>query len=242
MKINNPASRWALSIRPKDRVLDVGGGNHPHPRANVIVDKYEDDDTHRNGNLKVYRHQEFINADGESLPFEDNAFDYVICCHVMEHVPHPDQLLHELSRVSKRGYIEVPSLLGEFLAPKDSHEWVSLEIDNKIVCVRKNDIGMNQVRFDFGELFLYQLQKQSLAYKLLLRTEPNLMTVRYEWQDEIEVIVDPQDERLRRYFTTPWGQQQIMEQFPKRQLPKEMLDTCKAFFNLCKTYVGGFRA
>ena len=33
--------------------------------------------------------------------------------------------------MSKRGYIETPSLLGEFLFPKQSHKWVILDIDDK---------------------------------------------------------------------------------------------------------------
>ncbi|MEH0156189.1 methyltransferase domain-containing protein [Limibacter armeniacum] len=238
MKIKNPSSRSALSIRPKDKVLDVGGGNHPHPKAQVVVDKYYNDDTHRNGQIEILPHQQFIQADGEKLPFKDNAFDYVICCHVMEHVPHPDRFMNELSRVGKKGYLEVPSLLGEFLAPKPSHEWVALEIDSKVVCVRKKDIGMTTQTCDFGELFLYQLQRQSLAYKMLLNTEPNLMTVRYEWKDKIEFVVDPKDPRLRSYFTQPWGEEQIITQFPKRSIPKEFLKTFKAFLKLCSVYIG----
>ena len=28
-------------------VLDIGGGDHPHPRANVVVEKNPEDNTHR---------------------------------------------------------------------------------------------------------------------------------------------------------------------------------------------------
>ncbi len=37
----------------------------------------------------VYPHQQFINANGEALPFKDKEFDYVICNQVLEHAENP---------------------------------------------------------------------------------------------------------------------------------------------------------
>ena len=45
---------------------------------------------------------------GDSLPFRDNAFDLVICSHVLEHVIDPVFLLRELLRISTLIFIEVP--------------------------------------------------------------------------------------------------------------------------------------
>ena len=42
MKIRNPKSRSDLKIGKNDNVLEVGGGHNPHPRSNVIVDKFID--------------------------------------------------------------------------------------------------------------------------------------------------------------------------------------------------------
>jgi SAM-dependent methyltransferase len=39
-------------------------------------------------------------ADLAALPFEDGAFDLVVCTEVLEHVPEPRRMLHELARVS----------------------------------------------------------------------------------------------------------------------------------------------
>ena len=78
MRIGSPASRLKLDIKPDDRVLDIGSGDFPHPRANVCVDKYVSDNTHRSSDIKVLSHQTFMQADGENLPFEDDEFDYVI--------------------------------------------------------------------------------------------------------------------------------------------------------------------
>src|SRR6187551_3814150 len=137
MKVSNPISRHKLKIPHSAHVLDVGSGHNPHPRANVIVDKFTDDNYHRAADIKVLGNQKFINADGENLPFKDKEFDYVICNHVLEHVDNPTKFLSELSRVGKMGYIETPSLTGEHLIPKESHKWLLLEIDSKIVIVDK---------------------------------------------------------------------------------------------------------
>ena len=69
MKIRNPKSRFNLNIMKKDRVIEVGGGHNPHPRSNVIVDKFIDSNYHRHSDIKVLKHQQFIQADGENLPF-----------------------------------------------------------------------------------------------------------------------------------------------------------------------------
>ena len=111
MKERNPKSRFNLSIAKTDRVLEVGGGHNPHPRSNIIVDKFTDTNYHRSGDIKVLKHQQFLAADGENLPFKDKEFDYVICCQVLEHVENPVKFLSEQFRVARRGYIETPSLL-----------------------------------------------------------------------------------------------------------------------------------
>jgi ubiquinone/menaquinone biosynthesis C-methylase UbiE len=46
---------------------------------------------------------EFKQADIFHLPFEDETFDSVIVCFVLEHLSNPIQALNELKRVTKRG-------------------------------------------------------------------------------------------------------------------------------------------
>jgi SAM-dependent methyltransferase len=236
MKISNPQSRFQLSIRPSDYVLEVGGGHNPHPRAQVVVDKYENDDSHRSGSIAVRKGQEFICADGENLPFPDKSFDYVICCHVLEHVENPARFLKELMRVAKRGYIELPSLLGEYLAPKASHTWTALELEGKLVLQKRSDIGL-QPQHDFGDLFLYHLPKQSLAYRVLQETHGNLLTVRYEWSDSIDFEVSPTSPALFDPFVGRWTPAQLLAQFPERSLSQELWATAKAAVGIAKTFI-----
>jgi len=236
MKIRNPESRYDLKLKKKYKVLEVGGGNDPHPRSNVIVDKYSGDQNyHRSGNLKVLNHQQFIEADGECLPFNDKAFDYVICIHVLEHVEHPDKFMKEQFRVAPKGYLETPSLIGEYLAPRDSHKWVLLEIDDKIVMYEKEKIGFKKT-FDFGELFLHYLPKNSLSFKLVQRTINNLLTINYEWENNIDILINPENEEYIRIFTQPWDMETCERVFRKRNKVGETVKTIGAAKNMIKLF------
>lgn len=222
MKIRNPQSRRDLSIRKQDRVVDVGPGNFPHPRANVIVDKFDSNNYHRSGDVRILKHQEFICADGENLPFADKAFDYSICCHVLEHVDDPLKFVSEQARVAGRGYLETPSLLGEYLMPKESHKWVLMEIGEKVVMYEKEKIDFFTCP-DMGYVFLEYLPKTSVAYKMLQRTHINLTNVSYEWSRDIEVLVNPDSSYYREFFTRPPGPEYCREMFPSRSLGKEAM-------------------
>ena len=86
MKRRTPYDRDNLHIKKRDWVLEVGPGHNPSHRANVVTEKFTDQNYHRCGDMKIYPHQIFANADGENLPFKDKEFDYVICNQVLEHV------------------------------------------------------------------------------------------------------------------------------------------------------------
>lgn len=161
MKVSTPKSRQDLHIKRHDRVLEVGPGNRPTFRADVLVEKFLGDDTHRRGGLRIFPHQQLVNAAAEALPFADKEFDYVICNQVLEHSDDPAQFLREVTRVGKAGYIETPSLLGEWLFPKKSHRWVVLNIGDKLVLYDKQRVPGNYAN-DYGELFLNYLPYQSL--------------------------------------------------------------------------------
>lgn len=102
MIIRNPYDRDDLNIGKKDRVLEVGSGHNPTYRADVIVEQYMETNYHRCGNLKIYPHQDFINANGEVLPFKDKEFDYVICNQVLEHVENPADFQSALAKTEQQ--------------------------------------------------------------------------------------------------------------------------------------------
>lgn len=113
-----------LDIRPGDRVLDVGGGSRPFRRADVVVDMYLHDNIHRGGTAAHAGGARLVEADVQDLPFEDGAFDVVICRHVLEHVADPARACKELSRVSRRGFIETPSSINELMHGYPNHLWL----------------------------------------------------------------------------------------------------------------------
>lgn len=232
MKIRTPYTRFDLRIRKKDYVVEVGSGHNPSYRANVIVEKFIGNNYHRSGDIKIYPHQQFVNADGECLPFKDKEFDYIICNQVLEHAEDPEQFIKEHCRVAKRGYIETPSLLGEFLFPKESHKWAILAIDGKLVLFNKSQ--MPEYKHDFGTLFLEYLPYNSLIYKILQLAEPQLAVNRYEWEDNIDFIVNPTDEYYRSFFTQPWNREMVETVFPHSSISKEIRKLIKGIFYLVR--------
>lgn len=105
------------------KVLDVGSGQSPHPRADVLLEKYADENVHRAGR-GINRHDpRLVIGDALDMPFADGTFDYAIASHVAEHVEDPAVLCHELVRVAEAGYLETPGWLGDMLLREDFHIW-----------------------------------------------------------------------------------------------------------------------
>ena len=54
----------------------------------------------------------FLLADSENLPFDDNSFDLVVSSHVLEHLPNFDKGLNELMRVTKKSsVVAIPTIM-----------------------------------------------------------------------------------------------------------------------------------
>lgn len=236
MKTRTPLDRIDLKIKKRDRVLEIGSGHNPSYRSNVIVEKFIENNYHRSGDVKLYPHQIFVNVDGECLPFRDKEFDYVICNQVLEHVDDPVKFIQEQCRVAKRGYMETPSLIGEYLFPKASHKWVILDIDDTLVLFEKSKMAGNYGN-NYGELFLNYLPYQSLPYKILWFTEGNLMLNRYEWKDNIEFIVNPEDDYYLSFFNQKWSREMTEKLFPPRSLSTETRRLFKALSHTLKVKV-----
>lgn len=234
MKERNPKSRFDLRLNKSDKVLEVGGGHNPHPRSNVVVDKYTDTNYHRSGNIKVLNGQQFMNADGEALPFDDKEFDYVICCQVLEHVENPVQFLAEQFRVAKRGYIETPSLLGEYLFARESHKWILHEHNNILYLLDKEKMNF-QVSYNMTDLIQRYLPKQSIGFKILERTHPNLQTIRIEWADDFAYEINPTDPEVLKYFYDRWQLEWGDEFFPKKTKAQELKDASFAFLDIVRS-------
>ena len=98
-------------------ILDIGCGYNASKFAKVICD-VQDLSNH-------YQDKKFIRLTEKKLPFKDKEFDFVVASHVMEHVEDIDFFIKELERVSKKGYIELPTMLEDNLVfeNKKDHLW-----------------------------------------------------------------------------------------------------------------------
>ena len=116
--------------RSQDRVLDVGGWFRPFNLATHVVDiaPYE---TRQTFHALDPENQERFSADSwcqidacrDPWPFADDYFDFSTCSHTLEDVPDPIAICRQLVRVSKAGYIEVPSKLREIFTKQ---RWAGL--------------------------------------------------------------------------------------------------------------------
>ncbi len=182
-----------MRINPDDLVLEIGSGDRPNPRSDVLCDRYIEDNTERGGNLQIDR--PLICGDGHFLPFKDKAFDYVIASHIIEHMDDPVKFCQELMRVSRRGYIESPTEIAEKLFFWSFHKWYVNRIGDAIVMQHK-DTPNNT----FGDLFDY-FYAYNPWYERFQKSVPDVFWMTYEWDGEIKIRIvnqSPLDLETRR--------------------------------------------
>ena len=114
-------------------ILDIGCGYNANKFAKVICD-VQDLSNH-------YQDKKFIRLTEKKLPFKDKEFDFVVASHVMEHVEDVNFFIKELERVSKKGYIELPTMLEDNLVfeNKKDHLWHMDfdDVENKLLISKK---------------------------------------------------------------------------------------------------------
>ena len=101
--------RWvaaqAASLPEGSRVLDVGAGSCPYRTLFAHCDYRTQDFTSlQDDQLRYggYGRIDYV-CDAAAIPVEDGSFDAVICTEVLEHVPEPIPVVHELGRVLRPG-------------------------------------------------------------------------------------------------------------------------------------------
>jgi SAM-dependent methyltransferase len=161
-------------------VLEIGSGDNPNPRADILVDKFLFDNTERGGNIVIDR--PMVVADAHHLPFKDGVFAYTICSHILEHMDDPIQFANELTRVSKAGYIQSPAEIAERMFHWSFHRWYVNLIDDTLVLHPREPVE------PFGEFFDY-LYAYNPAYYLFQRSMPHLFWVEKEWHGTLKVEV-----------------------------------------------------
>ena len=164
--------RFYCPVNKDDLVLEIGGGNNPYSRANVLCDAYLN---------TVERHYEPLASDrktvlafGEKLPFKNNAFDFVIASHVLEHSVDPEKFLNEIQRVGRAGYIETPAAIFERFFNYPMHRLEVCHKNGELVIRKK--IGPTQ---DLELAEMISLVSTDIAR--LVSQKPFDFHVRYYW-------------------------------------------------------------
>jgi len=156
------------------KILDIGCGYKANVNATVIADVQ---------NLSsFYEGKNFIKIEEKKLPFKDKEFDFVIASHVIEHVEDFEFFVRELERISNKGYIELPSRLGDNLIfeNQNDHIWWFIydDVNNQIIASKRNQLIEPFVTVSMGKLF-EEIFRESLVLELA-------------WEEKIDYKIDDQ--------------------------------------------------
>ena len=153
-------------------ILDIGCGYNASKFAKVICD-VQDLSNH-------YQDKKFIRLTEKKLPFKDKEFDFVVASHVMEHVEDVDFFIKELERVSKKGYVELPTMLEDNLVfeNKKDHLWHMDfdDVENKLLISKK-------VQYFEPVLTVSTIKKLNEVFRSSLVLE-------LIWEDSISYIIN----------------------------------------------------
>ena len=154
------------------KILDIGCGYRANKNATVIADIQDFS--------SFYKEKKFIKINEPKLHFNDKEFDFVIASHVIEHDEDFEFFIKELERISSKGYIELPSRLGDNLVfeNKNDHIWWFTydDIKNEIIASKRNQLIDPFVTVSMAKHF-EEIFRESFVLELA-------------WQDSIEFTID----------------------------------------------------
>jgi len=185
------------------RVVDLGCGTSGScPSADVLVDRADWSEK--------FPDKEFVVHDLNNLPlpFADEEFDFSFCSHILEHVDDPVKFLSEVTRISKSGYIEVPSpIIDNLVSGNDVHDpfghkwWCFFnDVENRLVLRPRRHIVQTTV--SIPELnMLYPFFRPSFVLEIYWENEIDDMAI--EMGDEVYFYEDKMYD-LSTANVTPW--------------------------------------
>jgi len=154
------------------KILDIGCGYRAHRNASVIADIQDFSN--------FYKKKKFIQIKGKNLPFKDKEFDFVIASHVIEHVEDFEFFIKEVERITSKGYIELPSRLGDNLVfeNKTDHIWWFHfdDVFNELLVSKKNQLIDPFITVSTAKL-LETIFRESLVIELA-------------WEEKVDFRID----------------------------------------------------
>ena len=161
-----------LEKNPQWKILDIGCGYRAHAKANTIADVQD--------LSNYYQGRKFIQIKDKKLPFENKEFDFVVASHVIEHVEDFEFFIKEIERISSKGYIELPTRLGDNLVfeNRTDHIWWFIydDINNLIIASKRNQLLDPFINVSTAKLF-EKVFRESLVIELA-------------WEERIEYKID----------------------------------------------------
>ena len=203
-----------MNIKHTDLVLEVGSGDNPNPRADILCDRYITSDHERAGGFRIRIDRPVVVADGIRLPFADKTFDYVIASHIFEHMDDPTGFARELMRVGKAGYIEVPSAFSERVFGWGFHHWYCDLAGGTLTLTPKTE----------GEQwdgFFHKLIARELWFRRWFEEHEDAWYVRVEWNGNIPIRMKTRSVR---------GDEWELLATAKPEIVKDMLFAVRFFF------------
>jgi SAM-dependent methyltransferase len=175
------------SIGVNDRVLEIGPGNSPFHRSDVLLELSYENEVDRikqfGHNISLKSDKQIVFYDGIKFPFADNAFDYIICSHVLEHISDVDFFLSEVFRVAKQGYFEYPLLSYDYLYNFDVHLNFLKFKNDQMFLMKKNTTSLN----DFLPIQHFFLKTLNHNYGDFLQKIPHCFFEGFEWNKPFEL-------------------------------------------------------
>ena len=170
-----------LSKNSDWKILDIGCGYGANEFANTICDVQD--------LSKFYKDKNFIKLENKQLPFKDNEFDFVIASHVLEHVKDFKFFINELERVSKKGYIELPTKLEDNLVfeNKNDHLW-HMDFDD----VNSKLLISNKLQYIEPILTVSMIQNLRENFK-------GSLVLELYWEDKIDYDFVENDKNMKKH-------------------------------------------
>ena len=161
-----------LKNNSKWNILDLGCGYRANKNASVIADIKDFSN--------FYKNRKFVQIKNKRLPFKDKEFDFIISSHVIEHVEDFEFFIKELERISSKGYIELPSRLGDNLVFENQTDhiwWFDYDdISNHLIASKRNQLLKPFLTVSTAKI-LENIFRESLVIQL-------------SWENKIDYNID----------------------------------------------------
>tara|TARA_Y100000768_G_scaffold107531_1_gene78943 strand:+ start:619 stop:1293 length:675 start_codon:yes stop_codon:yes gene_type:complete len=174
--IQRTSKEHVLKILDKNQnnwnILDIGCNIAAVEYAQTVADIQDFSKFYKEKNKK------FVLIKDKTLPFSENQFDFVYASHVIEHVEDISFFISELTRISKQGYIELPSILEDNIVlsknSTDDHRWIFKFDDvDKILLVENKK--------QFIEPFI----THGVLFETLRKNFRSSLVLELHWENEI---------------------------------------------------------